>query len=310
MSRLILMAAAALVALPASAQKFQPQSPLELGTDPAPEVSEHAGRLGGRPEMLDRLNLYVSPGTPEQMAREALAETSDALGIAAAAVGTLEMTESYTGQAGTVVRFRQTVRGVPVWGPETLVNLDLEKRAQLVVNAVRMDVDLADVTPAVDASAARAAVVAHLGATGEFRTDQTELVVWPALGGARLAYSVRVAATAPLGAWEAIVDATTGELLRVADRNVYEHGGEPVPTALPTVETSPHFRADATGLIFDPNPLTRAGATYGQAGYVDGSDADTPQLTAARTAVTLRDVTFSGGQIGRASCRERVSVGV
>ena len=297
MNRLVLMAAVALVALPASAQKFQPQSALELGSDPNPAMAENGSSFAsGQPAMLAGLNLYVSPGSVEDMAREALAQTSGTLGFAASKVGSLEMTESYTGQAGTVVRFRQTVQGVPVWGPETLVNLDLSKRAQLVVNAVRSDVDLADVTPAIAASAARATAIAHLGATGDFRTDHTDLVVWPALDGARLAYQVRLEATAPLGYWEAIVDAKTGQLLRVADRNVYEHGPEtPRPTALPTVETSPYFMANGTAMIFDPDPLTRAGAVYG-GGYVDGNDADTPELTAARTAVTLRDITFSNNQ--------------
>ena len=72
--------------------------------------------------------------------------------------------------AGTVVRFRQTVRGVPVWGAETLVGLDLQNRGQLVVNAVRMDVALADVTPALAASAAREAAFAT-SALGDFRSS-------------------------------------------------------------------------------------------------------------------------------------------
>ena len=61
------------------------------------------------------------------------------------------------------------------------------------------------------------------------------------------------------------MDAKTGQLLRVADRAVYEHGpDDPRPTALPTVETSPLYLVDATAMIFDPNPLTRAGVTYGR----------------------------------------------
>ena len=295
MNRLILAAAVALVAGPAFAQKAQPQSPLELGADPVLEMSADGARFAsGRPAMLSGLNAYVSPGSNEAMAREALAQTSGTLGLSAAALATLELTNEYTGQAGTVVRFRQTVQGVPVWGPETLVNLDLQKRAQLVINAVRTDVDLADVTPAIPASAARAAAVAHIGATGTLDVDATTLVVWPALDGARLAYRVHLDPEAPNGDWEVIIDAETGALLRVADRAVYERGpNDPRPTALPTVESSPLFMVNGTGMIFDPDPLTRAGVAYG-GGYVDGGDADTPQLTAARTAVSMRDVAFDG----------------
>ncbi len=297
MNRLILFAAAALVAGPAFAQKARPASTLELGSDPNPAISADASQFAsGQPMMLAGLNLYVSPGSSEDMAREALVQTSGTLGFRRSAVSDLEMTHEFTGQAGTVVRFRQTVQGVPVWGPETLVNLDLQRRAQLVVNAVREDVALADVTPAITAAAARAAAIQHLGVSAPLQLDETTLVVWPALAGARLAYQVRMFTDAPLGDWEVLVDAETGALLRVADRAVYERGpDDPQMTALPTVESSPLFRVDATAMIFDPNPLTRAGATYG-GGYVDGNDADTPQLTAARTAVTMRDVTFSGGQ--------------
>ncbi|HEX9953014.1 MAG TPA: PepSY domain-containing protein [Rubricoccaceae bacterium] len=295
MSRLILAAAVALVAGPAFAQKAQPQSPLELGADPVLEMSaDGVSYANGRPAMLAGLNLYVSPGSVEDMARQALAQTSGTLGFAAAAVSGLEVTESFTGQAGTVVRFRQTVQGVPVWGAETLVNLDLNKRAQLVVNGVRTDVELADVTPALPASAAREAALAHLGASGTLDVDTATLIVWPAVTGARLAYQVRVDAEAPHGDWEVIVDAETGALLRVADRAVYEHGNDdPRPTALPTVESSPLFMANGTGMIFNPDPLTRAGVAYG-GGYVDGADANTTQLAAARTAVTIRDVAFDG----------------
>ena len=296
MNRALLLAAAALLAAPATAQKPHDASPLERGADPHPALTADGARLAnGRPLVLTGLDTYVSPGTNEQMAREALAGLGGELGFRGTSTSDLEMTEEFTGQAGTVVRFRQTVLGVPVWGPETLVNLDLSKRAQLVANAYRPDVSLDDVTPTVAAATARAAAFAHLGVAGEIQMDETALVVWPALDGARLAWQVRVVPAEPLGDWEAIVDARTGALLRVADRAVYERarGGEPVPTALPTNDSHPLFLVDGTGFIFDPDPLTRAGVAYG-GGYVDGNDADTAQLTAARSSVTLRDITFNG----------------
>ena len=106
-------------------------------------------------------------------------------------------------------------------------------------------------------------------------------------------------ADTPIGEWEALVDAGTGELFRVADRMVYHRGGEEGPgdpPRIPTVEAARLMMSvDGPGMVFVPDPLTRTGATYGQTGYVDGGDVDTAQLTAARTAVTIRDVTFEGG---------------
>ena len=46
--------------------------------------------------------------------------------------------------------------------------------------------------------------------------------------------------------------------------------------------------------MFDPDPLSAAGVAYG-GNYVDGNDATNAQLDAARSNVTLLDITFSGG---------------
>lgn len=294
----------------ALAQKPQPLSPLDVGADPIIALStDGLFHASGQAALLVGMDAYVSGPTAEARARAALGQEASQLGLRRADTGDLALVSTFTGQAGTVVRFRQTVRGVPVWGPETVVNLDLQDRAQLILNAYRMDVDLASATPTVTADAARATALQHLGATGDLQHDQTDLVVWPALDGARLAWNVRLVPAEPLGDWEAIVDARTGEILRVADRAVYEHGDDPDgPTALPLVETHPLYRVDGTGFIFDPDPLTRAGVSYGTPGYVDGPgscnfssnqdgpacDVDSPELTAARTAVTMRDITFDG----------------
>jgi hypothetical protein len=294
--RHLLLLAAALLPFAAFAQKPAPASPLERGYDPEIALTDDGMTqlASGRAAMLVGLNLFVPPGSAEDMARFALEQHSGELGLRAAGSADLEVASTFSGDVGTIVRFRQTVGGVPVWGPLTVVNLDNRKRAQLILNAYRPDVSLADVAPSVAPEDARAAVLAHLGASGALQHDETELVVWPALDGARLAWNVRLVPDAPMGDWEALVDAETGALLRVADRAVNHRADPDNPrTALPVVETHPLFRLDGTGFIFDPDPLTRAGVSYG-GGYVDGGDANTPQLEAARTAVTLRDISQDG----------------
>jgi len=301
MTRLFRFALAALV-LPAVAvaQKPQPVSPLERGSDPIQLLADdgHTYARTGRAAMLAGLDAYVAPGTDEEMARAALAQYAGAVGLRSAGTADLEVTETFTGQAGTVVRFRQTVGGVPVWGTEVLVNLDNERRVQLIANDYRSDVSLASTTPALSAEEARTVAQEYLDGQGVTHYDRQELMVWPADAGARLAWVTRTAfSDGPFGDWEVVVDAQTGELLRVADRAVYhgERGGEDFPTALPIVESHPLFAVvDGSGFIFDPDPLTRAGVAYGAPGYVDGNDANTPQLEAARTAVTLRDISTNG----------------
>lgn len=297
-SALALALALALAAPAALAQKLQPVSPLERGADPAAALSAdgqtHA--RSGRPAALTHLDLSVPAASDEAMARAVLAGVGADLGLGVDPTADLEVTETSRGPAGTVVRFRQTVGGVPVWGAETVVGLDPQRRGQSVVSGYRAGLSVASLAPAVAAGDARADVLAHLGATGELRVDRTELMVWPADGGARLAWVVRVTPTAPLGDWEGVVDARTGELLRVADRATYHRRPDGPPTALPTVETHPLFMADGAAYAFVPDPLTRAGVTYGTPGYVDGNDATTPELDAARTEVVLRDLTYTDGR--------------
>ncbi len=58
-----------------------------------------------------------------------------------------------------------------------------------------------------------------------------------------------------------------------------------------------HFARSTTGsgLVFDPDPLTTALASYTDPGYADNNDADSPQLNAQRLVRTLPDLSFSGG---------------
>lgn len=310
MNRLILFAAAALVASPALAQKPHDASPLELGADPTTAVADDGLTMlrGGRPAMLANVGRAVAAGTPEQMAREYLASQVATLGLKRADTADLAFSSDRVDIAGTTVRFQQTVGGVPVWGPLTVVNLDPQNRVQLVFNTYDPSLSVESTTPAVSADAARAAVGRHLSA--DVSASAADLVIWPADGGARLAYEVRVASGAVMGAWDAVVDAQTGALLRVADRTVYEHTPDEArpsraarsapaaplaePQALPMMPLATSAFADGTGFVFLPDPLSAARVDYGAAGYTDGGDADTPQLTAIRSQVTLRDLAFDG----------------
>lgn len=244
----------------------------------------------GRVSSLTAIDAVVRPAAPEVMAREYLAGHESLLGVREA---DLEMTRVREGRAGTTVRFQQTVNGVPVWGTDTAVSIDLQNRVQAVFNGTR-DIGTVDVDPVIPALAARTTAHEYLGATGALHFDETSLVVWPGDDGARLAWNVRLEPEAPHGDWEIIVDAATGELIRVADRMVTHHAHDPTSPESPSRLHPMIFRVDGTGFIFDPDPLTRVGVPYGTPGYVDAGDANTPQLEAARTRVTLRDIALNG----------------
>jgi hypothetical protein len=289
-----------LLVVPAAfAQKPMPRSPLEIGYDYVREISMDADRSmsvdarSGVPTGLFNLDFRATPASPEAMARQFLAAYSELARLPAAEA--LEHDVTTDGQAGYAVHFQQTMGGVPVLNADVVVNVTHDSRVPFALLNHEVDATVPTTAPTIEAGAARAAAFEHLGISGTIHLDQTELVIAPTAEGARLAWQVRVLADAPMGEWEALVDAGTGELFRVADRMVY-HGGDDDDPPIPTIEAANRLMmVDAPAMVFVPDPLTRTGSTYGQTGYVDGSDADTAQLTAARTAVTLRDVESSGG---------------
>ncbi len=300
--RFSLILALALVATTALAQKPAERSSLEIGDDYVETISRVTSTMftsdvDGTPRVLSGVEYAVTPGNPEAMAREYLAQNASTL---RSATGEFEYRSTRSGRAGHNVRFRQTVAGVPVWAPETVINIDNQNRVQFVLNEFRPNVSVPSVVPVIDEASARQRAFDHLSVSGDLLTDETNLVIYPTENDARLAWSVRVVPGSPIGDWEAIVDAATGEFLRVKDHAVYHHSddetdGDDPPSFAPTADSHrTHSRVDGTGYIFDPDPLTRAGVNYGAPGYVDGNDADTPELTAARSMVTLRDITFDG----------------
>ncbi|MCP4659982.1 MAG: hypothetical protein GY856_31655 [bacterium] len=78
----------------------------------------------------------------------------------------------------------------------------------------------------------------------------------------------------PVGDWELLIDARTGEIFKAVDNAYY---------------------VDGNGNIFEPDPLSPAQATYGDPGFEDGGDADTPELTGELVNRVLRDITLNGG---------------
>ncbi len=291
------LAALLLFATAALAQKPEPRSALEIGDDAVavPTLDGTSLRAAdGTPRARYQLAYAVDAADPETMARQYLAEQATALRLKSAALSDLDVRHVRSGRAGHTVRFTQTVGGVPVHGAEVVVSIDPQDRVQLVLSDYRPEAALANVVPTLDAAAARALAHAHLDVSGRLLDDEVSLVVYSTDTEARLAWRVFVTPEAPFGTWESFVDAETGALLRVARRTVFHHSLDderPEPPVRSLVEVR---RVDATGFIFDPDPLTRASADYGDPGFTDGGDANTPQLRATRVEKTIPDVTFDG----------------
>ena len=229
-----------------------------------------------------RAGYEVAPGTPEEMARQYLRENRQLLGLKRPDLSDLRHHATREGVAATTVRLRQHVDGVPVYRGEIAVTIDRHRRVNFVMSSYKPVGDV-DIVPQLSAAEARRAALDFLGVEGELHLDTVDLVVYHNRGITRLAHRVRLdPKTAPPGDWEVLRDAHTGEIFRAADLALYDV-------------------VDGDGDVFDPDPLSSAGATYGDPGFVDSPDPDdpietnSPELDGERMNRPLLDIDLTDG---------------
>ena len=130
-----------------------------------------------------------------------------------------------------------------------------------------------------------------LNIEGYISQKEVKLYVYNKLGSSQLVYRVTTMSEFRMGNWETIVDAKTGTVLSTQDIAIYhKKGGEHNPNGINNPTTT---MATGTAMVFDPDPLTKTGSSYG-GNYVDNNDQTNAQLDAARTAVSLLDIEFDG----------------
>jgi len=269
----------AMYATGALALGVQPEtsSTLARGVRSAPaSVDRQDGRYGvdGVAITLGQPAFTARVGTPESMAREFLAARHAQLGLSAQESAALVRTTQRQGRHFSVVRFEQRQQGLPVYGSDIAVSVMPNGRVVYVANSAVAGV--ATVANTADKTDLDATAIAkqYLGVSGASQ-QMAERMVYVDGGTSRLVWRVTVVAQeGPRGEWELLVDAQSGEVVRAQDISAYDTG---------------------TGTIHTPDPLSYARVAYGTAGYVDGNNADTPELTAALVPVTLDDITLSGG---------------
>ncbi len=132
---------------------------------------------------------------------------------------TMQVLDVGTRGGSTTVRLRQRHADLPVLGSHAAVRLDSRGRATLV-NATLFDSLAVDVRPAVSPDQAAAAALRELAAPPHAQVSEPELAVLPDADAGALVYDVRVFCEAPLLSARALVDASSGRVLRVQDRVV------------------------------------------------------------------------------------------
>ena len=278
------------------------------------------GFLHARYRIGDRVEEGLST---TQAALAYLEQHGEAYGITAAGEH-LRVEQVREGRYARHVRYRQTLAGVPVYRADVAVSLDRSGQPTMVVSSYQPHLErVRGFDPAPALSSAAAQDIARRAATPELAVSEPALVVYVS-DVPRLVWNVPAVSSGLPVSWDVLVDARTGEIHRIFNTSLHAHKASslssgalgasssahasPAPAAKPRVSPVVHapppvpfdFSApafgqkarvvDGMGLVFDPDPLTSAGVSYGGA-YQDGDDADTAALTEQRVRVTLRDIT-------------------
>lgn len=179
--------------------------------------------------------------------------------------------------SGSQVIRQQFTNGVPVDGAIVQVNLNKKGEVMSAINEVDPDVVLVDVSPRISSQEAIDATLASLERVGTFRrTPETELVAYGDAGRSILAWKTDVPLWSPFSDQVAIVDASTGEVLKQRDHMLHCSTKGPVAEGVrididPPVEqpepANPGFSKDAlvsgSGDVLPANPLNGQPDRYG-----------------------------------------------
>lgn len=280
--------------------KPRPSEPYEKKIAPEPDIYVLSGNMrlsavSGHPLAVYQETFLARDADPEIQARQYLLAKSEMYGLTTDEIAGLRLHFVRKSEAGTVIRLRQMWKGLPVnKNAEITIHINKANVVDFVMNGYRYGIKLSDAVPAIAAETALLKLADHLGVRSLTGDDaKTELMVLSQAGEDRLVYRVNYASDAPVGDWEAFVDAKTGTLIKVEDIAYYNEGKR--QKSLRKRAPRPFsIMASGTGNVFDPDPLTTAVAVYGGS-YVDGSDANASVLTAQLKSRTLNDITLSAG---------------
>ena len=237
-------------------------------------------RRTGVPVALYKVNYKVDSNSPLNMARQYLKENQDVL-MLKNSLHDIVHTSTKETPGGYHVRFLQYIDNYPVYKSEIVVNINAQNLVTFVMNGYKPDIELNDIAPSLSVSNATQIAKDYLNIRGKLDFEKSELMVYYLKGHSRLVYRISIVpAQDVLGDWEVMVDASSGELIKAVDNSLY---GET------------HSRATGTGWVFDPDPLTRAGANYQTGGqFGDNNDNDTDSLVAQIVQIPLLDITYNG----------------
>lgn len=284
---------------PAASQLAEPANGLEIKLAPEIETSHLAGNMRildrtGYPAAIYQGTYRVRNIGPENQAREYLAANRALFGLTKSDIADLRLHAVRTNDTGTVVRLRQTWKGLPVnKNAEITIHINRDNVVDYVMNGFRYGIDLQDTNPLFSAADARRTIMDRFGSlAGPVDHETAELMVLRHMDTDYLVYRINIEMNELPGEWEALVDAKNGAILQLEDIAYYYKHKE--QTRKPKGMIPEQLLVNGVGNTFDPDPLTTAIQPYGGS-YVDGGDANAAVLTAQLKNRTLLDITNNAG---------------
>ena len=198
--------------------------------------------------------------------------------------------------AGETLRFQQIMNDVPVYHSEIVVNFNPSNELVFTSDSYDNTIENVATTPSLSKQAALDISKGSLKISGEYTVAENNLVVTKINNQTKLVYRVVTNPQSGNGSWVVLIDAQAGDVLSTYDEAIYEHKKSMTKRKpSPTVAMAPLALVPGTAMVFMPDPLSATRSVYGATGYADNNDADSAQLTAARTAVTLPEIDLTSG---------------
>lgn len=199
--------------------------------------------------------------------------------------------------AGETLRFQQMMNDVPVYHSEIIVNFNPSNELVFTSDSYDSSIENINTTPSLSKETALNISKESLKISGTYTVDENILLITKVNDQTKLVYKVVTNPQTGGASWAVLIDAQTGNVLSTYDEAMYYHKNEsgfkkPNPT---TTTISPLAFVSGTAMVFLSDPLSYARVAYGTTGYVDGNDANTSQLAAARTSVTLPQIDLTAG---------------
>ena len=198
--------------------------------------------------------------------------------------------------AGETLRFQQMMNSVPVYHSEIVVNFNPSNELAFTSDSYDSTIEVVATTPSLSKQAALIVSKESLKLNGEYTVAENNLVVTKVNDQTKLVYRVVTNPQSGNGSWVVLVDAQTGNVLSTYDEAIYHHKKSSTSKkSNPVTAMAPLAFVTGTGMVFLSDPLSYAHVAYGASGYVDGNDANTTQLAAARTSVNLPEIDLTAG---------------